>query len=187
MRHDDGDAETGSGADIGGGLAWRDSGRGIMADFRGRVLLVHEAAGLRERGLSGTLAWDPEPASDRGPSVSLTETVGASASGGMDALLSRDTLSLLAVDGNGDEPRRRRLEARFGYGFAAFGDRFTSLPEVRLGTSQASRESTAGWRLALARRGELAFEVGVYATRRQLAYGDGGAEGEVRTALTARW
>ena len=50
VRHDGGDAETGFGVDIGGGLAWSDTRRGITAAFRGRALLTHEADGFRERG-----------------------------------------------------------------------------------------------------------------------------------------
>ena len=66
LRHDGGDAETGFGMDIGGGLAWSDTARGIAAELRGRGLLTHEADGFRERGLSSSLSWDPQPASDRG-------------------------------------------------------------------------------------------------------------------------
>ena len=32
----------------------------------------------------------------------------------------------------------RRLEFRLGYGFAAFGDRFTSTPELGLGSSMST-------------------------------------------------
>ena len=39
VRHDGGDAETGFGADIGGGLAWSDPQRGLSAEVRGRGLL----------------------------------------------------------------------------------------------------------------------------------------------------
>ena len=111
VRHDGGDAETGFGVEIGGGLAGRIRGAGSPRSSADAGLLTHEAGGFRERGLSGSLAWDPQPASDRGPSVSLTQTVGRSASGGMNALLSRDTLTGLAANDNGAE--RRRLEARF--------------------------------------------------------------------------
>ena len=55
VRHDGGDAETGLGVDIGGGLAWSDTRRGITAEFRGPGLLTHEADGFRERGVSGLL------------------------------------------------------------------------------------------------------------------------------------
>ena len=61
VRHDGGDAETGFGADVGAGLAWRDPARGIEAELRARGLLTHDDGGFRERGFSGSLAWDPDP------------------------------------------------------------------------------------------------------------------------------
>ena len=122
LRHDGGDAETGYGVDIGGGLRWHDPALGLSAEVAGRGLVAHEAAGLKDRGVSGSLAWDPEPASDRGPSLTLTQTLGAQAAGGADALLGRQTLADLAANDNGFESRR--LELRLGYGFPAFGDRF---------------------------------------------------------------
>ena len=45
----------------------------------------HEAAGLKDRGVSGSLAWDPDPASERGPSLTLSQTLGAQAAGGADS------------------------------------------------------------------------------------------------------
>ena len=68
VRHDEGDAETGFGADIGAGLAWTHRQLGIEAEVRARGLLTHEDGGFRERGFAGFLAWDPTPDSDRGPS-----------------------------------------------------------------------------------------------------------------------
>ena len=59
VRHDGGDAETGYGADIGAGLAWSDPSSGVEAEVQARGLLTHEAGGLRERGIAGSLAWDP--------------------------------------------------------------------------------------------------------------------------------
>ena len=84
-RHDGGDAETGFGLDLGGGLAWAHPASGISADLSGRGLLTHEAGGFRDRGLSGSFAWDPGQGSGRGPKLALTQTLGAA--GGMDALL----------------------------------------------------------------------------------------------------
>ena len=146
LRHDGGDAETGYGADLGGGVAWSDPGRGISAEFRGRGLLSHEATGFRERGLSGALSWEPV-AGGRGPRLSLTQTVGGASRGGMYALLERETLAGLAANDNGDDLRQRRLELRFGYGFGAFGDRFTWTPEAGFGLSDGGRDYTLGWRL----------------------------------------
>ena len=176
VRHDGGDAETGFGVDIGGGLAWSDSRRGITAAFRGRALLTHEADGFRERGLSGSLSWDPQPASDRGPRASLVQTLGGSASGGMNALLARDTLTGLAANDNGGDLQRQRLEARFGYGFAAFGDRFTSVPEIAVGLSNAGRDYSLGWRLVRGSApGGGSLELAVEARRRESANPGSGA------------
>ena len=186
LRHDGGDAETGFGMDIGGGLAWSDTARGIAAELRGRGLLTHEAGGFRERGLSGSLSWDPQPAADRGPQASLTQMLGGSASGGMNALLSRDTLAGLADNDNGDD--RRRLEARFGCGFAALGDRFTSLPEIALGLSDTGSDYSLGWRLA--RSGDFgggSFALSVEAQRREPANDDIAPEHRIRFRIDARF
>ena len=190
VRHDGGDAETGFGVEIGGGLAWSDTRRGISAEFRGRGLLTHEADGFRERGLSGSLAWDPQPASDRGPRASLTQTVGGPASGGMNALLSRDTLTGLAANDNGDDLQRRRLEARFGYGFAAFGDRFTSSPEIAVGLSNAGRDYSLGWRLVrgLEPGGDVgSLELSFEATRRESANDNADQEHAIWFKLSTRF
>ena len=82
VRHDGGDAETGFGLDLGGGLAWSDPGTGVRAEVSGRGLLTHESAGLRERGIAGSFGWDPTPGSDRGPSLTLSQILGLSAQGG---------------------------------------------------------------------------------------------------------
>ncbi|MXW34870.1 MAG: hypothetical protein F4Z60_04590, partial [Chloroflexi bacterium] len=95
VRHDGGDAETGFGADIGAGLAWSDPARGLSADVRARGLLTHEDGSFRERGFAGSLAWDPAPESERGPARSVTQTLGAQASGGMAALLGPQTAKAL--------------------------------------------------------------------------------------------
>ena len=146
LRRDDGDAETGVGADIGAGIAWQDAERGLGAELRGRGLLAHQAEGFRERGLSASFAWDPVTG-DRGPRMSLTQTVGVSTQGGADALFGRTTLAGLAASDNGDELLLRRLEARFGYGVAALSDRFTATPEIAVGLTDTGRDYSVGWRL----------------------------------------
>ena len=163
LRHDGGDAETGFGAEIGAGIAWEDAERGLGAELRARGLLAHEAKGFRERGISGSFAWDPV-AGERGPRLSLTQIVGAPAHGGTGLLPGRTTLAGLAANDNGQELQQRRLEARFGYGVAALGDRFTATPEIAVGLSDAGRDYSLGWRLTpggVAPGGvalELAFE-----------------------------
>ena len=83
VRHDGGDAETGFGLDLGGGLTLTDPKRGLLA---------HESAGSRDLGFSGALAWQQKPSSDRGAKLTLTQTIGGASSGGADALLTRSTL-----------------------------------------------------------------------------------------------
>ena len=118
MRHDAGDAETGFGADIGGGLGWRHDALGINAELHGRGLLTHESEGFRESGLSGTFGWDPV-ASERGPMLSLTHSVGATSTGGADTLFAQGGQSRfrpLEAGAEAAEPGQQ-LDARLGYGF----------------------------------------------------------------------
>ena len=193
VRHDGGDAETGFGLDLGGGLALSDPKRGLQAELRGRGLLAHESKGFRDLGFSGSLAWEGNPGSDRGAKLRLTQTVGGSSSGGADALLSRTTLEGLAANDNGeggdDELKSRRLELKFGYGLSAFGDRFTWTPEAGVGLSDTGRDYSLGWRLVLGGSGsdggslELSFE----ARRRESANDDTDPVHEVGLRLTARF
>ena len=194
VRHDGGDAETGFGLDLGGGLALSDPKRGLQAELRGRGLLTHESKGFRDLGFSGSLAWEGNPGSDRGAKLRLTQTVGGSSSGGAGALLSRTTLEGLAANDDGaggnDELKSRRLELKFGYGLSAFGDRFTWTPEVGVDLSDTGRDYSLGWRLV---RGagsggdggslDLSFE----ATRRESANDDTPPVHEVGLRLTARF
>ena len=147
VRHDGGDAETGFGLDVGAGLTWSNPNRGVQVEVRGRGLLTHESKDFRERGLFGSFAWEPEQGTGLGPKLTLTQTLGGPASGGADALLGRETLAGLTANDNGDEMAQRRFEARFGYGFYAFGDRFTSTPEISFNLSNTDRDYSLGWRL----------------------------------------
>ena len=116
VRHDGGDAETGFGLDLGGGLALSDPKRGLQAELSGRGLLAHRSKGFRDLGFSGSLAWEGKPSSDRGAKLRLTQTLGGSSSGGANSLLARGTLEGLAANDNGaggnDELKSRRLELK---------------------------------------------------------------------------
>ena len=184
VRHDGGDAETGFGADIGAGLAWSDPAHGIAADVRARGLLTHEDGSFREHGFAGSFAWDPAPSSDLGPRFTLSQTAGASATGGMDALLRPETAPALGTaNDEGDALLQRRLETRFGYGFALFGGRYTGTPEIGFGLTEAGREYIHSWRLAEARSEGFAFGLDVEGTRRESAKGDSGPEHQIGFGL----
>ena len=182
VRHDGGDAETGFGADIGAGLVLSDPARGISAEVRARGLLTHEAEGMRERGLSGTLAFDPAPDTERGLSLSLTQSVGAQGEGGVDALLERRTLANLGAEEE-DDLSARRLDARIGYGLGILDDRYTATPELGLGLSDRDREIRLGWRMTERVTTGLAFEFGLEGTRREFMGDDAGPEHSLDVGL----
>ena len=115
--------------------------------------------------------------------------MGLSAQGGADALLGRTTLAGLAANDNGDELERRRLELKLGYGFPAFGDRFTSTPEVGFGMSEGHRDYSLAWRLVRdRRRGDIgSLEFSLETRRRESANDNADPEHTIGLRLTLRW
>ena len=186
VRHDGGDAETGFGLDVGAGLAWSDPGSGLSAELRARGLLTHEADGFRDRGVSGSLAWDPRPDSARGVALTLSQTMGAQAAGGMDTLLGHRHLGGLAAD-EGGALESRQLEVKLGYGFGMFGDQFTATPEAALGLSDRHRALSLGWRLGLARTEQVSMELGLTGTRREATGDDAEAVHALMLQGEMRW
>ena len=173
LRRDGGDAETGLGADMGGGLALAAPERGLRFDLKGRALVAHEAPGFREWGASAGFGFNPRPATERGLSLSLTQALGAAPSGGMDALLDRETLAGFAGndDGSGFEASSR-LTGELGYGLPAFGGGFTGTPNIGFGLSDTGRDWRLGWRLSPAGPRVSGFEMNLDATRRESADSD---------------
>ena len=165
LRHDGGDAETGSGIELGAGLSFAKPASGLSLDLAARRLLAHRASGLEEWGASASLTWDPTPSSDRGLSVSLQQSVGASSSGGVNALLARETMATPAagagINGAG------RLQARAGYGLPLGEGRFIGTPQLGFGVSEGRHDYTLGWHLSVARREDLDLTVGIEASRRE--------------------
>ncbi len=195
LRHDGGDAETGFGIDLGVGFSWSDPESGITAELRGRGLLTHESEGFRDRGISGSFAWDPGQGSGRGPKVTLTRTMGASATGGVDALLGHRHLGGLAANDPGsesgagsDDLANRRLELRMGYGYSVLEGRFTMTPEFGMGISNGHRDYTLGWRLVRGgSSGGGSFEISFEARRSESANDDTQPVHEVGFRFTARF
>ena len=184
-RLDGGDAETGLGVDLGGGLAFAAPRQGVALDLKGRGLIAHEASGFREWGASAALTWDPRPTTDRGLALRLRQSWGGSPTGGMDALLARETLAGLAANDDGGTASAGRLEAELGYGIALFDGSFTGTPNLGIGFSETGRDYRVGWRLTSARRGDPGFTIGLDATRREAANAD--AEHGLMLRGTIRW
>ena len=179
-RHDGGDAETGFGVELGGGVAWVDPGLGLSLDISGRTLIAHGNDDLKDRGYAAALAFDPDPATRRGPSLSLRQEFGGQANGGLDALFRPATLE----DRTGTEATSRwAMEA--AYGFPAFGGRWTGSPHVGLGLATAARDYSLGWRLTPEGRTAANVSFGVKTTRRESAAQT--PEHTVGVEITARW
>ena len=170
LRHDGGDAETGTGVEVGGRIRYTDTGSGLTVEANARTLVAHEDSGYREWGAGGSVRLGPD-ASGRGLSLALAPVWGTPSSG-VDRLWSaRDAAGLVRDD---DFEAERRLEGELGYGFAAFGGAFTGTPNLGFGLSDSARDYRIGWRLTPAARGDSGFEVNLDATRREAA-GDGAA------------
>ena len=143
LRHDGGDAETGAGIEIGGGLSYTDPATGLTVEARIRGLLAHEDADYTELGASGSIRLEPD-ATGRGLSFSVAPTWGA-ASGGAERLWSvQDARGLAANDGF--EPANG-LDAQIGYGLSVLGDRAVATPYAGMSRSETGETYRLGQRL----------------------------------------
>ena len=133
LRHDGGDAETGTGIEIGGGLHFADPDLGLTVDANARGLVAHEDGDYAEWGASGSVRIDPG-ASGRGLSLALSPAWGAD-SGGSERLWSIDTARGLTTGEQGKPTVR--FDAEAGYGFAAFAGRGTVTPYAGLSLSES--------------------------------------------------
>ncbi|MCY3844210.1 MAG: hypothetical protein OXH69_11800 [Acidobacteria bacterium] len=179
-RHDGGDAETGFGVELGGGVAWVDPGLGLSLDVEGRTLLAHGSDDLEDRGFAVSMTYDPDPVTQQGPSLTLRQDWGGQATGGLDALFAADPLEKRSGGGEAES----RWQAEAAYGFPAFGGRFTGSLHVGLGLATGTRDYSLGWRLTpVDNASDLSF--GVKTTRRESDTAE--PEHAVGFDVTARW
>ena len=183
VRHDGGDAETGTGLEFGAGLGYAAPSRGLDMALRVHGLASHAEEGYGEWGVSGSLRLVPG-AAGRGLSMSFTPSWGADP-GGSERLWMLPDVSGLAANGGAD--RSGRLDAEVGYGLALFGGGFTGTPHVGLGLSETDREVRMGWRLSPAGSGGAGFGISLDATRTESANDNAGPEYGIGMNVTARW
>ena len=115
----------------------------MNAVLRGRTLVAHVEEAFREQGLAFSFPWQPTP-SNRGLSLSLSHAVGASASGGMAALLEPVVLESMAGPGSNG----RQFEAQLVYGFPAANDRLILTPGLVLALAPDSSTYGLLWAVA---------------------------------------
>ena len=183
LRRDGGDAETGAGLDLGGGLAVADAAMGLSLDVRVRTLLVHQAEKFAERGLSVSFGWNPTPSSPFGLSARLAPSWGGSAMGGAEALWNGQMA--YGPGSPGALGSGAQLNAEVGYGLPV-GARFVGTPRVGLRRSAYGREYRAGWGLGVLDTSLLHFDLGLEAQRRE-APTQGGASNGLLARATVSW
>ena len=110
VRYDGGDAETGRGFEVGGGLDWA---RGSLTlQVNGRMLIAHADESYEEWGYSGSLVYEPG-ADGLGLQMRVGSSAGAAASGIRNLWALENASGLVR---GGAVPFAQRFDAEVGYG-----------------------------------------------------------------------
>ncbi|MCY4155384.1 MAG: hypothetical protein OXF58_08695, partial [Gammaproteobacteria bacterium] len=141
-RHDGGDAETGFGIELGGGVQWIEPRLGLTLDISARTLLAHGDDDIKDRGVSAALTFDPAPGTPFGPRLSLRQDFGGPAQGGLDALFRPETPQ---PRHGAQDAARWTLEA--DYGLPALQGRFSARPLAGIGRAGGVQDYHLGWQL----------------------------------------
>ena len=173
LRLDGGDAETGAGLELGGGLRYA-SGR-LTVEFSARGLLAHEENEYEEWGVSASVSFSPNEGG-RGLSLRAASTWGAAA-GGVDRLWSQRAGADLA--GGAFEPGAG-VDAEVGYGFDFRRGLLTPYTGVALTGNAETWRAGARWKLG------PAFDLELEASLRAPASGED-TESGVLLKGSRRW
>ena len=182
LRHDAGDAETGWGVEVGGGVGWSAAVPGLSVELEIRTLIGHQASDFRDWSLSGLLRYDRNPSSERGLSASLRSSMGTAAWGGADALLGLEKVAELT---GRPDPASGQLNAEAAFGLPILGGRFTGAPWIGAGVLEHQRDYRIGYRVSPARQSVSNIHVDVEGLQRH--YVDGQAEQAIRVRFARRW
>ena len=165
IRQDGGDAETGRGMDLGAGLVLADGVTGLAVDIRVRRLLVHQAEGFAESGMSISVSYNPTPSTPLGFTARVSPAWGGDAMSGAEALWGRESMA-----GMGNDPLMngggQRLDTEVGYGLP-IGSRFVGTPRAGVRTSEYGRDYRIGYGMQVLEQGRLNLQLGVDAERRE--------------------
>ena len=165
IRQDGGDAETGCGIDLGAGLVLADGVTGLAVDIRVRRLLVHQAEGFAESGMSISVSYNPTPSTPLGFTARVSPAWGGEAMSGAEALWGRESMAGMSHDplmnGGG-----QRLDTEVGYGLP-IGSRFVGTPRAGVRTSEHGRDYRIGYGMQVLEHGRLNLQLGVDAERRE--------------------
>ena len=138
---------------LGGGLAFSDTATGLSLQVHVRTLVVHEAEGFTDRGMSLSSGWDPS-SSPLGLTAKVAPSWGGQATGGAEALWGNQMAHGIGshqMHGAGGQ-----LNAEVGYGLPV-GARFVGTPRFGLRTSPYGRDYQVGYGLGGLSRSLLNF------------------------------
>ena len=154
LRYDGGDAETGAGVELGGGLALS-AGR-VSVEVNVRGLVAHEDAEYEEWGFSGSVKWQPNE-DGRGWAMDAGSSWGDTASG-VNALWSRQDASGIARGAGMDAARR--FHAQLGYGLEGRRGRALWVPFFATEASAGQQAYRMGLKLTSGPNLEAGLELG---------------------------
>ena len=157
LRHDGGDAETGAGLDVGGGLVMSDASTGLAVDLRVRMLVMHQADGFRERGIAFSVSYNPTPSTPLGFTARVAPSWGGEATSGAEAMWGRETMAGMA---NGGLASGNRLDGEVGYGLPV-GSHMVGTPRAGFSTSEYGQNYRIGYGLGVLDRERLTLPPGV--------------------------
>ena len=153
----------------------------VLVDGRSR-LLVHEAEGFAESGMSISVSYNPTPSTPLGLTARVAPSWGGQATSGAEALWGRETMAGM---GQGGLASGNRLDGEVGYGLPV-GSRFVGTPTLGVGTSADGRDYRLGYRLGALGGAATAVELGVDAQRRERPL-QGGTDHGALARATLRW
>ncbi len=172
LRYDGGDAETGSGLEVGGSLRY--SSGSLSVEVSASSLLAHADSDYEEWGVSGSVLFAPGD-DGRGLSVRVGSGWGAD-SGSAEQLWSQRFGGIQA----GAFDPETRLDAEVGYGFDARRGLLTPYAGVAMSDSGEIWRAGARWRIA------HAFDVALEASLKESEY-DEKPESGVLLRCSRRW
>ena len=129
LRHDGGDAETGSGVEVGGGLRY--IAGPLTIEGQVRMLVAHEESGYEEWGASGAIRVTPSP-SGRGLTLSIAPAWGRTGSA-TERLWSAHDARGLGADNEFEAAGQLAMDAGYGVGLPGNRGVLTPYAGVTLG------------------------------------------------------
>ena len=174
LRHDGGDAETGTGVEVGAGLRYTVGA--VTIEAQARTLLAHEASGYEEWGASGAIRVTPSP-TGRGLTLSIAPAWGQTGSAAERLWSAHDAR---AFGSDQEFEASSRLEMDAGYGIGVPGNRGVLTPYAGLALGEAGdRTVRAGTRWQFGPDAVLSLE----ATRQTSDAGEAANQLMLRAAL----